>query len=484
MPTNDAASSSSGNTADVVDAPARLTMWSGRVGNREWRRFAARPLLLAFGFLLLAAISGASIFFVVATQSNSELVAHTLQVENRLTSLGNLIRNAESGERGYLLTRSSDYFQDFQAVAAMVPPAIADLKEMTFDNPKQQRAVEELTPLIVQRFANMREVIRLHDAGELSAAIALIRTGDGRTLMESIQTVMTHMTDEERRLLRLRTAEAARSDLFLLAINLAGIVLMIALAAISILTVRRIGKEALRDSEKRANELQAAVNELDAFSYSVSHDLRTPLRAIDGFSRILLKHHAAELAPEPREYLQAVRDNTVQMGHLVDDLLEFARLNCKQLSKQKVQTKAIMEQVVRDLQKQLEGRCVSVSVGDLPAIWGDSALLKQVFVNLIDNAFKYTGRRSDATVEIGSSNMDGERVFFVRDNGVGFDMKYANQLFGVFQRLHRAEDFEGTGVGLAIVQRIIQRHGGRIWADLAVDKGTTFYFTTEITAHA
>lgn len=302
--------------------------------------------------------------------------------------------------------------------------------------------------------------------------------------MEAIQTIITHMTDEERRLLKLRTSEAARSDLVLLAINLAGIVLMIALAAISILTVRRMGKEALRSSEKRANELQAAVNELDAFSYSVSHDLRTPLRAIDGFSRILLKHHAAELAPEPREYLQAVRDNTVQMGHLVDDLLEFARLNRKQLSKQKVLTKAIMEQVVRDLQKQLEGRCVNVSVGDLPAVWGDSALLKQVFVNLVDNAFKYTRRRSDATVEIGSSNIDGERVFFVRDNGVGFDMKYASQLFSVFQRFHRAEEFEGTGVGLAIVQRIIQRHGGRIWADAAVDKGATFYFTTEITARA
>jgi signal transduction histidine kinase len=468
----------------VLETPARVMISDRHIGGHKWRRFAAGPLLLAFGFLLLAIISAASIFFVVITQSNSDLVAHTLQVENTLTRLGNLIRNAESGERGYLLTGSSDYFQDFQAVTATIPPAIADLKEMTTDNPKQQRAVEELVPLVVRRLAKMREVIRLHDAGESSAAIALIRTGGGHTLMEAIQTIITHMTDEERRLLKLRTSEAARSDLVLLAINLAGIVLMIALAAISILTVRRMGKEALRSSEKRANELQAAVNELDAFSYSVSHDLRTPLRAIDGFSRILLKHHAAELAPEPREYLQAVRDNTVQMGHLVDDLLEFARLNRKQLSKQKVLTKAIMEQVVRDLQKQLEGRCVNVSVGDLPAVWGDSALLKQVFVNLVDNAFKYTRRRSDATVEIGSSNIDGERVFFVRDNGVGFDMKYASQLFSVFQRFHRAEEFEGTGVGLAIVQRIIQRHGGRIWADAAVDKGATFYFTTEITARA
>jgi light-regulated signal transduction histidine kinase (bacteriophytochrome) len=159
-------------------------------------------------------------------------------------------------------------------------------------------------------------------------------------------------------------------------------------------------------------------------------------------------------------------------------------LSRKQLNKQRVPTKPIIEQVVRSVQQQAEGRCVNVSVGDLPSVWGDSALLKQVFVNLIDNAFKYTRRRVDATVEIGTREIDGEQVFFVRDNGVGFDMKYTGQLFGVFQRLHRAEDFEGTGVGLAIVQRIIQRHGGRIWAEAEVDKGATFFFTTEVPNHA
>jgi light-regulated signal transduction histidine kinase (bacteriophytochrome) len=302
--------------------------------------------------------------------------------------------------------------------------------------------------------------------------------------MEDIDTIIARMTDEEHRLLALRALNASRGNFLLLIVNLAGIALMIALAVLSILTVRRMGEEALRDSEKRGDELQATVNELDAFSYSVSHDLRTPLRAIDGFSRILLKHHAAELTPESREYLQAVRDNTVQMGHLVDDLLAFARLSRKQLNKQRVPTKPIIEQVVRSVQQQAEGRCVNVSVGDLPSVWGDSALLKQVFVNLIDNAFKYTRRRVDATVEIGTREIDGEQVFFVRDNGVGFDMKYTGQLFGVFQRLHRAEDFEGTGVGLAIVQRIIQRHGGRIWAEAAVDKGATFFFTTEVPNHA
>jgi PAS domain S-box-containing protein len=224
-------------------------------------------------------------------------------------------------------------------------------------------------------------------------------------------------------------------------------------------------------------QLQAAVDELNAFSYSVSHDLRAPLRAIDGFSRILLKQYGSTLSEEPREYLQLVRDNTVKMGILVDDLLAFSRLGRQPLNKQQVKTATIIEQVLRDARPLAEGRSVRVSVGETPPCWGDPALLKQVFVNLIDNAFKYTRIRTEAVIEIACREIGGEQVFFVRDNGAGFDMQYADKLFGVFQRLHRAEDFEGTGVGLAIVQRIVQRHGGRMWADAAVDNGATFYFT-------
>jgi PAS domain S-box-containing protein len=252
-------------------------------------------------------------------------------------------------------------------------------------------------------------------------------------------------------------------------------------AAIRDITERKWHEGTLQEKNV---QLQAAVDELEAFSYSVSHDLRTPLRAIDGFSRILLKQYGPTLTEEAREYLQLVRDNTVQMGHLVDDLLAFSRFGRQALKKRQVATGAIVAQVLRDMRGRTEGRSVNVSVGDTPSVWGDPSLLKQVFVNLIDNAFKYTRLRAEAVIEIGSRESDGERVFFVRDNGAGFDMQYASKLFGVFQRLHRAEDFEGTGVGLAIVQRIVQRHGGRIWADAAVDRGATFYFTTEGQNHA
>jgi PAS domain S-box-containing protein len=245
-------------------------------------------------------------------------------------------------------------------------------------------------------------------------------------------------------------------------------------------TERKAHERALQEKNI---QLQAAVSELDAFSYSVSHDLRAPLRAIDGFSQILLKQYGSTLTEEARSYVQLVRDNTVQMGHLVDDLLRFSRLGRQPLSKQPVATATIIEKVLSDARLHAKGRCVHVTVGETPTFSGDPGLMKQVFANLIQNAFKYTRMRAEPVIEIGSDEVDGERIYFVRDNGAGFDMQYADKLFGVFQRLHRAEDFEGTGVGLAIVHRILERHGGRIWAQAAVDRGATFFFTTETRSH-
>ena len=227
----------------------------------------------------------------------------------------------------------------------------------------------------------------------------------------------------------------------------------------------------------RTAELVAANKELEAFSYSVSHDLRSPLRAIDGFSRILLEDYVAALPDDAQRYFQLIRDNAQQMGRLVDDLLAFSRLGRQPLSRRSVDPSGLVHQCLDDLRAEQAGRTIDVQIGTLLACMGDAALLKQVWINLLENALKYTRRRDPAVIVIGCKVMGQAAVYFVKDNGVGFDMRYSDKLFGVFQRMHRAEDYEGTGVGLAIVERIIHRHGGRIWAEAAVDQGATFFFT-------
>jgi PAS domain S-box-containing protein len=241
--------------------------------------------------------------------------------------------------------------------------------------------------------------------------------------------------------------------------------------------VRRHAEELEVRVAERTQELQAANRELEAFSYSVSHDLRAPLRAADGFARILQEDHADSLPADARRYLDLVRGSTQQMGRLIDDLLAFSRLGRQAISRRPVQPATVARQAIEQLQDGQEGRRVEIEVEEMPDVSADPQLLLQVYVNLLSNALKFSRGREPARIQIGSCEQDGERVYFVRDNGAGFDMGYVDKLFGVFQRLHRAEEFEGTGVGLAIVQRIVHRHGGRAWAEGAVDQGATFYFT-------
>lgn len=233
----------------------------------------------------------------------------------------------------------------------------------------------------------------------------------------------------------------------------------------------------VEELEQNNRALVAANRDLDAFSYSVSHDLKSPLRAIDGFATILARDHCAELSPEAQRLLQRVVSATQRMNQLIEDLLRFSRLGRQTMTKQRVGVGPLVQDALRDLQREHPDRVVDIRVGDLPDVVADPPLLKQVFVNLLSNAFKFTRERDTTVIEIDCQQQPGEHVFTVRDNGAGFDMRYAPKLFGVFQRLHQQGQFAGTGVGLSLVQRIIDRHGGRVWAEAAVDQGATFYFS-------
>jgi signal transduction histidine kinase len=254
-----------------------------------------------------------------------------------------------------------------------------------------------------------------------------------------------------------------------------------ALCVMQDITGRKRVEEEIRnlnqDLAKRTAELAAANNELEAFTCSVSHDLRAPLRHVEGLSKLLVEKHRAELSPDAREYVTTIRDSVLQMGRWIDDLVNLAWVGGKQLSLQVTGLNSLAEEVITDLKRSNPDRRIDWKIETLPCAECDPVLVKQVFANLLSNAVKFTRPRKPAVIEVGVTDRDGACAVFVRDNGVGFSMKYANKLFGVSQRLHRSGDFEGTGVGLATVQRIIHKHGGRVWAEGELNEGATFYFT-------
>jgi PAS domain S-box-containing protein len=241
--------------------------------------------------------------------------------------------------------------------------------------------------------------------------------------------------------------------------------------------IRTLNQELELRVAERTSQLEAANKELEAFSYSVSHDLRSPLRAIDGFSHILLEDYTDKLDEDGRRMLGIVRDNTQRMGQLIDDILQFSRTGRLQLKPSMIDMETLAHAVLEELEVQSGHAGLKVVIGHLPAAAGDAAMMHQVFANLIANAIKFSGKREAPRIEVGGEVQGDEIVYSVRDNGVGFDMQYADKLFGVFQRLHSINEFEGTGIGLAIVKRIVSRHGGRVWAEGKVGEGATVYFT-------
>jgi PAS domain S-box-containing protein len=232
--------------------------------------------------------------------------------------------------------------------------------------------------------------------------------------------------------------------------------------------------------KERTSQLEASNKDLEAFSYSVSHDLRAPLRAIDGFSRILLEDCSGTLDDKGRRWLDAIRRNTQKMGQLIDDLLMFSRMGRHEMISVRINMEELAREVCEEFKAYVPERTIRVKFDKLPPSRGDRSMLREVYANLLSNAIKFTQPREEAVIEIGGAPGENEHIYYVRDNGVGFDMRYVDKLFGMFQRLHSMEAFEGTGVGLAIVQRIIHRHGGRVWAEGAVGKGAAVYFTLPV----
>jgi two-component system sensor histidine kinase/response regulator len=228
--------------------------------------------------------------------------------------------------------------------------------------------------------------------------------------------------------------------------------------------------------EKKIGELELANKEMESFSYSVSHDLRAPIRSLEGYSKILIEDYASTMDAEANRLLQIIRNNARKMDTLINDLLEFSRLGKKEVQKSSVNTEQLVRNIVNEISPVVNNHA-KVQLHSLPPANADYTLIKQVWVNLISNGLKYSAKKKEPLIEIGSHSQAAETVYYVKDNGAGFDMQYADKLFGVFQRLHKTTEFEGTGVGLAIVQRIVLKHGGRVWGEGKPQEGATFYFS-------
>jgi light-regulated signal transduction histidine kinase (bacteriophytochrome) len=331
---------------------------------------------------------------------------------------------------------------------------------------------------------------RLRETQGVDAVRQRILSGVGPVAMDSIRAVLGAMETEERRLLELRTAEVKNGADVLLGISAAVIVVISLFLGWLLMVIRRQmverkqAEQAIKnlnaDLQQQTTQLEVANKELEGFSYSVSHDLRAPLRAIDGYALMLEEDYRDRLDEEAVRYLSVIRGNSKRMGMLIDDLLTFSRLGRQDVAKGELNMNRLVQEVIDEALLQQGGKAAKIEVGQLPPAKADRALLRQVWLNLISNALKYSGKSPNPSIEV-SGRKDGiENVYSVTDNGVGFSMEYVDKLFGVFQRLHRAEEFSGTGVGLAIVQRLVTRHGGRVWAEGAVNEGAKFSFTLPI----
>lgn len=241
--------------------------------------------------------------------------------------------------------------------------------------------------------------------------------------------------------------------------------------------IRKLNSELEQRVRDRTAQLELANKELEAFAFSVSHDLRAPLRAIDGFSRAVREDYGDKLDEQGKHFLEMLSDNATRMNKLIDDILSFSRMGRRDIPGMRLDLAELAQEVIAELRSTVPDRTIRFTVGALPQTRGDRVMIRQALVNLLSNAVKFTRPRSEPVIEVGRSTGRDENIYYVKDNGVGFDMRYADKLFGVFQRLHAQDEFDGTGIGLSIVKRIVQRHGGRVWAQAQVGAGATIFFT-------
>ncbi|PKP54244.1 MAG: hypothetical protein CVT92_00380 [Bacteroidetes bacterium HGW-Bacteroidetes-1] len=416
--------------------------------------------------------------------------------EEVLLKSGEILSNGidiESSSRGFIITNDSNYLEPLFSAEKLIFDQIATLRNLVKDNPVQLQRIDTLGFYVNKRLGYSLTTVEVRSKQGLDETIALVSNNNGKVYSDGMRNAIHAIQKEENYLLQQRIlANKSISESY----NKFTTMLFILLSSFTVLLVIASGRNMMNEQAKNKQtielihtnkeldfqshekEIQIAANkELETFSYSVSHDLRAPLRHISGFIDLLIKNNASQLNETGLRYLNTISDSAQEMGSLIDALLTFSRLSRTEIKRSKCNTNDMIKQAIRIFGSDMAGRNVALIIPDLPDSFGDENLLNQVWANLISNALKYSRNEEKAIIEISGKIEKDFTLFQISDNGVGFDMKYADKLFGVFQRLHKARDFEGVGIGLANVNRIIARHGGTCWANSEEGKGATFSFS-------
>jgi len=440
------------------------------------RRVLASFGLVFVGILVISAVSYRNTRILIV---NSGLDTRSHELVQLLANIDVAMNDAEDSHRRYLVTGETSYLEAYKKLVEQKPTFIKYLEDLTQGSLEQQQRVVELDRTMDRQLrAEAEAIAQLNEHGR-EAVMQLAIEGAAKQERGATHRIIAELELYERQALRRRVMESAAGTTSTIILLGVGALLQLVLLASVYYLIRHDITERRRvaaELQRRGELLEAANKELEAFSYSVSHDLRAPLRHIDGYASLLRKAVGKSLGEKPARYVQTISESAKQMGQLIDDLLVFSRMGRQEMLLTTVNLDQLVKSIISDLRLDLQGRRISWRIDTLPEVPGDPVMLRQVFMNLIANAVKFTSTRPIAKIEIGVDRPSaGEVVIFVRDNGVGFDMQYAAKLFGVFQRLHRADEFEGTGIGLANVRRIVHRHNGRTWAEGIPDKGATFY---------
>lgn len=428
------------------------------------------------------------------------------------------LKDVETGHRGFILTGRESYLEPYNKALISIDKNWHHLVQHQTASGAKPKKLLHLKELADAKLAEIKKCLTIYRTEGKTAAINLINSDQGKRVMDKIRVQINEITEAETREVELRNemlqTDTRNTILFSVALGLLGLFLFLFIIILlaresntrmrlnnrlelEVLERKRINEQLKQEAEERErskaqidelnktleakiNNLDAVNKELEAFSYSVSHDLRAPLRSIDGFSQAFLNKYGDTLDDNGRDYLNRVRANSQRMAQLIDDMLQLSRLTRGEINLSQVNLSQLAEEIIEENRQQEPNRQVEVIIQPELIVEGDKRLLQAVLQNLLNNAWKFTSQHETAKIEFGSFLKDAKPVYFVRDDGAGFEMEYVEKLFGAFQRLHAMHEFPGTGIGLATVQRIIHRHGGKVWAEGEPEKGATFYFTLNI----